>query len=135
MFFAIQIDLIAIFHLKNFTVLCKSNANVICQNLRLFLVFHTLAYTCSGTSFSAAHVVKICCFKFCHLDFHLVPKKFATSTFASSNFRERSWIFHLDTTKHLPNFQQFFMENSREQRTNFDEFRLHFFYCMKKYWF
>ena len=79
-------------------------------------------------SFIAIHVTKICCFNFVIWNFCLVTSKMRYFEFRYLEFFEEDRVFFaLNFTKHPLKIQRLFVENSQEQRTNFDELRLHYF--------
>ena len=85
---------------------------------------------------SAVHVTTIRYFEFCISIFRLVTWKIRYFEFCSLEFSRKMVIFSLRTLRNI--FRKFddfswknifrkFIEKSQEQRTNFHEFRLHYF--------
>ena len=85
----------------------------------VYLSLHMLVHR--SMSFIVVHVTKICCFDFVISNFHLnFHRKFATSHFAISNFRERSCIFRFEL--HKTSFENSTTFHRKFARTK-DEFR------------
>ena len=83
------------------------------------------AYMCAC---SVVHVTRICCFEFRYLEFSFGYLENSLLRISLSRIFEKDReFFALNPTKNLSKIQRLFMENSREQRTNFDEFCLHYF--------
>ena len=92
----------------------------------VYLSLHVLVHWLM--SFIAVHVTQICCFEFRYLEFSFGFLKNALLQILLSWIFEKDRVFFtLNFTKHPLKIQRLFVENSREQRTNFNELRLHYF--------
>ena len=77
---------------------------------------------------SVVHVTRICCFEFRYLESSLgYLENSLLRTSLSRIFEKDREFFASNPTKNVSKIRRLFMENSREQRTSFDEFRLHNF--------
>ena len=77
---------------------------------------------------SVVHVTRICCFELRYLEFSFgYLENSLLRILLSRIFKKGREFFALNPTKNLSKSQRLFMENLREQRTTFDEFRLHYF--------
>ena len=96
-------------------------------------IFDTTLFTLTLTrlftrTYACSDVTKIRCFKFCYLEFSFgYLENSLLRILLSRIFEKDHEFFASNPTKDRSKIRWLFVENSQEQKTNFDEFRLHYF--------